>query len=180
MKLDGKTSIGVRREPIIFPRGEEKIILWAEAQKSFDAFNDLCPIPEPPTYIKPGKAKQMIRDVEDPEYKKQMDMRGEKFSHWLVVASISGTPGLEWEKVKLNDSCTWPLWQDELKEFGLSELEVIHVLNTVARINALTKEELDEAVESFLSESALRSQQNQDSSQSGAAPNTTSGESAKV
>lgn len=180
MKLNGKTA-GIRREPIVFPRDSGNIVLWAEAQASFKPFNEMCPMPEPPEYKQPGN-KGTIKDVNDPAYLQAMEKRSEIFTHWLVVASISNTPELEWEQVKLTGNMafkTWEKWQEELRDFGLCELEIVRVLNMVTKVNALGSEELDEAVESFLAESAQANQQNTGSFPSGAAPSTASGESAK-
>jgi hypothetical protein len=157
MKLNGETA-GVRREPIVFKRKDKNFVLWVTAQQDFEEFNKLCPMPEPPEYKQPGN-KPTIKDVKDPEFVKAVNKRGEYFSHWLVVSSLSGTEGLEWENVKPSEMGTWSLWQEELRDFGLSELELVHIINSVNRVNAINAEELDEAVESFLAESARENQE---------------------
>jgi hypothetical protein len=157
MKLNGEVA-GVRREPVVFKRGGKDIVLWVEAQQSFDEFNKLCPLPEPPEYKQPGN-KPTIKDVKDPEYVKALNKRGDFFSQWLVVASLGATPGLEWEKVKPSEMGTWKFWQEELRDFGLAELELAHIIRKVNQVNALSSSELDEAVESFLAESAQENQE---------------------
>lgn len=177
-KLGGETA-GVRREPIVFKRGDKRYVFWVEAQPDYKAFNNLCPQPEPPTYKQPGK-NAVIKDTNDPEYKKACELHAKTFSDWLVVASISNTPGLEWDEVKLSGNMcfkTWSKWSDELRAFGLCEHELAQLVQKVSSVNALNDEELEDAIESFLSESDQTNSPGQDSSLSGEAPSISSGES---
>lgn len=179
MKLGGE-SAGIRREPIVFKRGDKKFIFWVTAQPSYAAFNDMCPMPEPPSYKQPGK-KTLIKDVNDPDYKRACENHAKLFTDWLVIASLNDTPGLEWDEVKLNGKNafkTWPKWQDELRAFGLCERELVQIITKVSSVNALNDEELEETIESFLSESDQKELLEQDSSPNGEVQNTSSGASA--
>jgi hypothetical protein len=179
MKLNGEVA-GIKKAPIPFRRGDKRFVFWAVAQESFEPFNDLCPLPEPPTYKTPGGT--VVKNTQDPGYQRSMEARNERFVNWLVVQSLTdGTPEIEWEEVKLEDFETWHLWTKELRSFGLSEMELAHVVNKVSSVNDITDDDLDKEVEDFLSETQGKSNDDPLSdSQDGDQKSILSGELAKL
>jgi hypothetical protein len=143
---------------IILPRGGEDLVFHAKAIDSFDEFEKLCPPPEPPKKILPGGEK--IENPQDPEFLKSMDNYGAKRLGYMVVKGLAeGTPDLEWEKVKLDNNTTWHLFREELRESGLSDVEVNRLVAGVMKANSLSEIAIEEARRRFLA-----SQQAQDES----------------
>lgn len=156
MKLNGKQP-GVNIEQIFLPRGNETLVFHAKAIDSFDEFEKLCPPPEPPAKILKGGEK--ISNPEDPEYKKSMDNYGAKRLGYMVIKGLLETPGLEWEKVKLDDHTTWQKFREELRESGLSDTEVNRLVAGVMKANSLSEIAIEEARRRFL---ASQQAQNED------------------
>jgi hypothetical protein len=148
MKLRGKTP-GVHVEPIILPRPDGDLEFQARAIDDFDAFEQLCPMPQPPEKILPGNIR--VKNVEDMNYLKAVNSYSEKRVAYMVVKGLSdGTEGLEWEQVKLNDFNTWHLFRKELRDSGLSDIEINRVVAGVMVANSLSERAVEEARKRFL------------------------------
>lgn len=148
MKIAGNKIEGVNTETIIIPRGDKPpIVLIAQAVLDDEPFSKLCPVPQPPTYMKPGNVK--VLNVEDKTYKQQLEIYARKKVAWTMIASLSATPDLEWEKVDLGNSETWLLIWEEFTSSGFSSTEQTRILNGVLSANCLNEAKLDQAREAF-------------------------------
>lgn len=147
MKLRGKTLDQKATKTIVFERPGEPVVFEAAAVLNTSDFDKICPPPTPPTII---KGDQRILNVEDARYKAALAERNVQYTSWLILQTLSATPELEWDKVKLDDPTTWHLWKDELTEAGLSDGEIAYILRTMMEVNALSEHRLDEARKSFL------------------------------
>jgi len=97
MKLFGEKIEGPNEELIILPRsGRKDLIFKVRAILSTDAFEKLCPQPEPPNLLKPGGKK--VPDVNDKIFKIKFAEWVSKRTAWMVITSLSATDGLTWEK----------------------------------------------------------------------------------
>jgi len=147
MKLNGKRP-GAHVEPIVLPRPGEPLVFLARAIDSFDEFDKICPSPTPPQKILPGK--KVSTNYEDPNFKKAVARHGQLRLAYMVIKGLSETPGFEWETVKLDDHNTWTKYEDELKDAGLSGVEVNRIINGVSIANCLSEAAIEEARNDFL------------------------------
>ncbi len=146
MKLNGKKP-NPNETYVVFPRDEGDIVFKAKSVLDTDPFESLYPPPKPPRIQRRGE--DWADNVEDPDYKKSIQLRAARKFFWVMLQSIRDTEGLEWEIVQYDDPETWEKMPVELKEF-MSEYEVQHLFNKVLEVNSLSDDKLDEARDRFL------------------------------
>lgn len=178
MKLNGrKATVNVVTE-IFIREGQEPLVFKASAIMDGDEFGKLVPEPTPPSILRPG-ATASVPDYTDSEYIKKIQKRQTLQTFWMILKSLMATPGLEWETVDLNDPSSWPNINDELQEFGLSNVEKSKLIQAVMRANSLDERFIEAAKERF-----IRSQQALAAIPTSSLPdvpsNTKSGEPAKA
>lgn len=131
---------------LVLPRGEDKIVFRAVGLKDMDEFNTICPLPKPPgKFTKDG----WVANETDPTYQQLMLQWGKKRLGYLVSRSLAPSE-IEWDTLKLDDPRTWTHWDDDLKNGGLTQIEVNRVLGLVMEANALDEAKLAKAREVFL------------------------------
>jgi hypothetical protein len=91
-----------------------------------------------------------IENTEDPIYKAELDAWAKRAMAWRLIKSLSSTPGLEWEKVKLDDATTWEKWDEELTEAGFTDYEKQRIINGVSEANGLDEDKIEIARQRFL------------------------------
>jgi len=149
MKLNGKTLIKPNIELIVIPRGDgEDIVFKAQGVNDTTVFENLCPLPEPPTRVYPGGRK--AQDVTAPEYLKKMAEHNTLRFHFMMLESLKVTDSLEWETVDMGRPETWKNYTDELTAAGLTNTEVNMVVNGVLAANCLNEDRIEEARQRFL------------------------------
>lgn len=149
MKYKGKKLSAPYVEIIPILRENEEIFLKAKAILDYSKFEQLCPQPKPPMLIKKGQ-NQATPNFEDPNYKVAIEQFASKRTAWMVIESLSATEDLEWEKVDPNNSDTWTLWDDELKDAGFSDQERLRIFRSVVSAQGLDEEKITEARNRFL------------------------------
>jgi hypothetical protein len=98
---------------------------------------------------------------------------------YMVVKGLSeGTPDLEWETVSLENHHTWTKYREELRESGLSDIEVNRIVAGVMRANSLSEVAVEQARKRFLASQQAHSEES--SSQKAEQSNTPSGEPASA
>jgi hypothetical protein len=148
MKLNGEQP-GIHVETIILPRGKSDLVFHCEAIDSFEEFEKLCPPPEPPKKILPDRSE--IVNIKAPEYIKALENWSAKRVAYMVVHGLAkATPELEWEQVKLDEHPTWSLFRKELRESGLSDVEVNRIVAGCMSANSLSEKAVQEARARFL------------------------------
>lgn len=154
MLIDGqKVNIPFKRT-IKFPRVEGDIIFTAVAVPCSDEFDGFCPSPEPPS-IKDVKGNLVRIDFDDATYKKQVRAwHISRFDH-QVIKSLEN---VQWETVDLKDPKTWGNWRKECVELGLSDTEVISLLNQVIETHQPSNELIEQMRSDFLATQALKTQ----------------------
>jgi hypothetical protein len=152
MKYQGKKLEGRNTDVLVLRTGERRIVLKFEAVESFEAFDALATIPEPPEVLRPGGKK--TKNVKDPKYIEQLADFAELKTSWLVVTSLKVTDDLEWDTVDYEDPATWNNWSKEMGECGFSETERMHIVNKVAQVNTLDDGMLQQARSDFLLEAS--------------------------
>lgn len=173
MRVRGKTVTAPPPINCDIYRGPEKITFVCNAVLDYKNFDDLVPVPKPPLITKRGGATS--RDTSDANFLEKVHRYATLRTAYLVITSISSTPDLEWDTVKLDDPETWLKYEDELRSF-LSEPEMERLTKAVMEANSPTETRQSEALDRF-----TPSQEEAESSQSqvGELPTTPSGEPAK-
>lgn len=155
MKLRGKRP-GIHVEPVVLPRPDGDLVFQIKAIETFDEFEKLCPLPKPPAKILPNKER--VEDTNDPAYLKKCEQWGVKRMAYIIIKGLmDGTPDLEWETVKLSDNTTWSKYRDELRESGLSDIEINRLVNGALVANSLSERAVEEARKRFLASLRLPS-----------------------
>jgi len=131
---------------LVLPRGEQDLVFRARGVKDMDIFNAKCPQPKPP-----GKLTRdgYVPTPEDPAYQTVLGAWAKKRLGYIMLHSLEASD-IEWDTVEEDDPRTWPNWEQDLRNGGLSEVECSRVLATVMEANALDEEKLKKAREVFL------------------------------
>jgi len=148
MKIFGKKYDTPHRESVYFPREDDIIEITAEAIVDDADFYKYCKEPKAPIILVKGRGR--IPDYEDKYYKSAVEVYKARRTALIIITSLRATPGLEWDKVKLDNPDTWLLYREELKDFGFSMAEINQITNTVLAANSLDDAKLQEARERFL------------------------------
>ena len=148
MKYGGKSLSGPRVSTVVIPRGEQELVFQAKAVLDNDAFDKLCPAPEPPMLTKPGKAP--VPNFDDKQYTEEYDVYSRKRYDWMILESLKATSDLEWETIQAADSDTWNNWRAELTSAGFSIVEIGKIIDTVHDACGLNQEKIEEATKRFL------------------------------
>jgi hypothetical protein len=134
-------------ELLVLPRPDGNPIPFrAKAVAIKDEFDRLIPEPVAPVLQKKGGK---VSDLQDKDYLAAVSKRDDARFAFMCLRSLEPSQ-IEWEQVKIKEPNTWTLWTDELKEAGLSEVEVNRVVGLVMAANALDEEKISEARKSFL------------------------------
>jgi len=148
MKIKGKKIENPNREIIPIPRGmEDDIVFIADAVLDMEPFDKMCPPPIPTMRKIDGID---VPNLRDPHYLKKIEKHATKRIAWLVLTSLEGTEGLEWETVDVSDPSTWHLFREELKSAGFSNMEIDRIVAGVISVNALSESKIEAARARFL------------------------------
>jgi hypothetical protein len=147
MKIAGIDPKSLSTEVIlVLPRGDKEIVFRAKGLPDMAEFEALCPIPKPPgKFTKDG----WIPNLTDPTYQQVLGEWAKKRLGYMVVKSLAPTE-IEWDTVSEADPRSWPAWDEDLKNAGLTQVECNRVLGLVLEANALDEAKLQKAREVFL------------------------------
>lgn len=136
-------------KPYEFPivRGENVFFLKLLPVPKLKDFEKVMQQPKPP---KRTDRKGTYANLKDPVYLERMKEYNETFSNWLILQSLRPTEDLVWEKVNLDDPSTYNLVQEELTEAGLTEAEIVRLVQKITELHGLDEEKIEQAKESFL------------------------------
>ncbi|HPT70880.1 MAG TPA: hypothetical protein PLE74_01200 [Candidatus Cloacimonadota bacterium] len=148
MKVNGKKIDGPSEVVIPVIRASGDIYFKAKAVLNFETFNALCPVPKPPMMQKPGE--DAVAVLNDEKYLTKLGDFTRKRTAYMIIQSLSATENLEWETVKIDDSSTWLNYETELKNAGLSDIEIGRLINGVLEANGLDDQKVEEAKKRFL------------------------------
>lgn len=146
MRIGGVKIEGPNEEILVLPRLGEDIVIRAQAVSDMDAFNVLVPEPKPPGKLTKNGWEPTLKDE---TYQEKLKRYGEQRFAYMVITSLIPSR-IEWGEVDLDSPKTWRSWEQELKDAGLSTVEVDRITVCVMRANALDENKLKEARELFL------------------------------
>jgi hypothetical protein len=148
MKLNGKIVNVPNLKIIPIIRDDQTIILKVSPLKSFDDFEKICPIPDPPVREIPGKG--IVPMVESKEYKILLENRNRYMIEYMVLKSLEATENLTWDTVDLNDPSTYVNYTNELIEAGFTTIEITRIVKAVMSANSLDEDAIQKARDDFL------------------------------
>jgi hypothetical protein len=145
MRIGGVLVEGPAQEILILPRGEQVLVIRAQAV-NLDEFDALCPEPKPP-----GKLTKdgWIPNLLDESYQQIIANHNEKRIAYLVVKSLEPSD-IEWEKVQIGNPRTWTDYVQDFKAAGLTTIEINRIVQCVMQANSLDEAKLEQARKSFL------------------------------
>lgn len=130
---------------MVLPRGEASIVFRAVGVPDLEEFHKLCPEPKPP-----GKLTKdgFIPDEKDPAYKEILANHNKQRISWLAINTLRVSE-IEWDTVKPENPKTWNNWESDLRNAGLTQVEVNLVGQLVLDANSLNEDKLVKAREVF-------------------------------
>lgn len=146
MLINGeRINVPFRRE-IRFPRVEGDIVFTAEAVSVSEHFDKHCPAIDPK--IERDKDNNIVKvKVDDPKYIAAVQERNDRKFDLQVIKSLTN---VVWDTVDLEDPSSWKNWKKEALACGLSDLEVIDLVNRVFETMRPSAALIKEQKESFL------------------------------
>ncbi|MCK9463229.1 MAG: hypothetical protein M0R80_26710 [Proteobacteria bacterium] len=148
MKI-GERTLGPQVRILVIPRQEGNVVFKAKAVLDYKAFDALVTNPVPPNIMMKGETS-FKPNFKDPKYIESLDKYIGLKRDWMFIESLSVTPDLIWEKVKLEDIETWGKWSDELTEAGFTPMEINRIIGLIIEANGMDQTMIDEATKAFL------------------------------
>ena len=147
MKIGGVEVQGPAEEVLVLPRPTaQDIVIRCKAVLDMAPFEAMVPVPKAKPVLMAGGFKP---NDKDPGYIQQMSDRDEMRFAYIAIKSLEPSE-IEWEKVKMGEPNTWRFWDQELRDAGLSSIEINHVIVCIMSANSLDEAKLEKARESFL------------------------------
>lgn len=153
MKINGKVISGPQTEVVVIPRGNEELVIKAQAVLDFTDHDKLNPQPQPPQKLLPGGETQL--NTEDPTYVKRVNEWASQKTDWMILKSLSATEGLTWDTVKADDPKTWSNYRQELSAV-FSPAEMAKIIEVVMSACGLNQSKIEEATKRFLAGQAAK------------------------
>jgi len=148
MKI-GTRVLGPQVRVLVIPRQEGNVVFKAKAVLDYKAFDSLITQPVPPMVTMKGETEAKA-NFKDSKYTIEFDKYVSLKRDWMFIESLSATPDLVWEKVKIEDKGTWGLWSEELIEAGFTPMEINRIVGLIIEANGMNQEMIDEATKAFL------------------------------
>jgi hypothetical protein len=145
MRIGGITIAGPTQELLVLPRGEQTIVIRAQAI-NLDEFDILCPEPKAP-----GKLTKdgWVPMPDDENYRQILQNHNEKRIAYLVINSLEPSE-IEWDTVQVDNPHTWTNYVQDFKAAGLTTIEVNRIVQCVMQANSLDESKLEQARKVFL------------------------------
>lgn len=148
MLINGeRINVPFRRE-IVFPRVQGDIVFTATAVSIEEEFEKLCP-PIEPAIERDAKDNIVRVKVDDPKYIAKIKERQDRKFDLQVISALEN---VEWETVDRKDPDSWKNWRKEAIGAGLSDIEVIDLVNRVFETLRPSAELVEEQKKSFLAQ----------------------------
>lgn len=147
MKIGGVEVSGPSEEVLILPRPlAQDIVIRCKAVLDMSEFEALCPEPKAKPMLVAGGFKE---NDKDPGYLEQCRLHSEQRFAFISLKSLEPS-NIEWETVQMENPNTWKNWEKDLRESGLSSIEINRIIVCIMQANALDETKLEQARKSFL------------------------------
>ncbi len=147
MKINGVDPKTLPTEDfLVLPRGDQNLVFRAKAIPDMSAFNAQVSEPKPKMRM---TADGSEADLTESGYLKDSLEYNKRRLAFLVVNSLEPSK-IEWDTVKMDIPGTWALWEDDMKNAGLSQVECNLILRLVMEVNSLDESKMKKAREVFL------------------------------
>jgi hypothetical protein len=146
MKIGGIDPVQLSNEDfIVLPRGKQNIVIRAKALPDMDEFYALCPEPTPP-----GKLTKdgWVPEPNDEGFRAIKATWSLKRVAYMVIKSLEPS-AIEWDIVDVSNPKTWNKWDEELRNNGITQIEVSRILHLVFEVNSLDEDKLQKARDFF-------------------------------
>lgn len=148
MKVNGQPVTPPADEMLVLERDGAKFLVFKiRALKDMDEFNKLCPEPDVPGVF--DKHGNFEPDPENKDYKTIMAGYQMRRLSYMVIKSLEPS-NIEWDLVDINKPKTWNLWQEDMKNAGMTSPEVNAIFNLVLETNTLSEAKMQKARDAFL------------------------------
>lgn len=154
MKINGKRISAPEPVVVAIPRGhvDNDLIFKLGVLVNQKDFEKRCPEPQPDHVVKPDGSRFI--DMDSPAYHERIAKYNTLRFDWMIINSLNATPGMEWEKVKINEPDTWNLYEEELQDSGLTKSEINYLVNKVIDANTVDDKKAKEARDRFFAKAA--------------------------
>ena len=149
MKIGGVVVEGPSEEVLVLPRPTSPhgdIVIRCRAVLDMTHFHNMCPEPKAKPVLVAGGFKP---NEKDPGYLEQVANYSQLRFAYIALKSMEPSE-IEWETVVMDQPSTWTKWEGELKEAGISAIEINRIVACVMQANSLDEAKLEKARESFL------------------------------
>jgi hypothetical protein len=149
MKIGGVIVDGPSEEVLILPRPTSEhgdIVIRCIAVLDMSHFHNMCPEPKAKPMLVKGGFKP---NEKDPGYLEQVAEYSQLRFSYIALKSLEPSD-IEWDTVVMDQPVTWKLWEKELKDSGISAIEINRIVACVMQANSLDEAKLEKARESFL------------------------------
>lgn len=146
MKYKGQRP-GLNIVEVFLPRESGDLRFVCKPVMSYAEFDDIVKVPKPPT--RQGKGGEIETLTKDPTYMLQVTQYSSQRAAWLILKSLEDNPDVEWETVDMASPNTWPKWEKELQDSGLSEYEIRRLEAGVYNANCLNESQVEAARRNF-------------------------------
>ena len=174
MKIGGQVVTAPSEEVLVFQRDTGPLVFKARALPDMDEFHKFCPEPQPRKKL---VKNEWVIDTEAVGYAEEVAAHIKMRVGYMVTRTLAPSE-IEWDTVDLNNPKTWVNWESDLRNAGMTQIEVNKVGTLVMDANSLSEEKLAHARELFLLGRALV--QRNSSSPNTAPASSQSGEPAPV
>jgi hypothetical protein len=149
MKINGQEIPQLKYKEAVFMREPVPIVLKCNPITDLDAFDNLCPLPEPPEMIRPGGVRE--KNENSPAHQKALEEHTNKKMGWMVIESTKDN-NITWETVDMDDIDTYSNYKSELIDSGFTPIEINYLLDVILKASQVETEDLKAMRESFLAE----------------------------
>jgi len=146
MKIGGLEVNGPTEEVLVLPRLGDNIVIRCQAVLDMEPFVAMCPEPKAKALLVAGGWK---KNDKDPGYLEQCEEHSTMRFAYIAIKSLEPS-NIEWDTVVEDKPSTWSLWDSELRDAGLSSIEINRVIMCIMSANCLDESKLEKARESFL------------------------------
>lgn len=147
MKIAGKVYSGPNVVTLVLPRGDESVVIKAQAVLDLEEVESYMSLPTPPSAL--GKGGVKVQNFEDKNYKEALEIYNQRKMDWMVVKSLEPSE-IEWETIDIEKPGSWGNYKEEFKKAGFSTVEVGRIVNAVLEANCLDENKLEQARKVFL------------------------------